>query len=108
MKDVLRLSLPLTLWLISFSALYGLQGLVCAAEWYVLPGPGGMAWGRVVVLAAVAAAVLLQAGVLLLVGARQASAEMDFMRGATLGLAVVALLATVWTSVPIVVLPLCE
>jgi hypothetical protein len=108
MKDVLRLSLPLTFWLISFSALYGLQGLVCAGEWYVLPGPGGMAWGRVVVLAAVAAAVLLQAGVLLLVGATQDSAAEDFMRGATLGLAAVALLATVWTSVPIVVLPLCE
>jgi hypothetical protein len=101
MKDVLRLSLPLTLWLIGFCALYGLQGLVCSGDW-------GVAWGRVVLLAAAAAAVLVQGGLLLLLGATRAAAAPGFTRGVSLALAVIALVATVWTAVPVAVLPLCE
>ena len=33
MTNVLRLALPFTLWIIGFSALYGLQGLACSRHW---------------------------------------------------------------------------
>jgi hypothetical protein len=106
MKDVLRLSLPLTLWLIGFSALYGLQGLVCSGDWGA--GPEDLASGRIVLLAAVVAAVLVQGGMLFLLGATRAGAAPGLMRSVSLALAAIALIATLWASVPVAVLPLCE
>ena len=108
MKDVLRLSLPLTFWLIGFSAIYGLQGVVCSGGWGTAPGPGGMAWGRVVLLAAVVAAVLVQAGTLVLLGATRAAAAPGLLRNVSVALAAIVLIATVWTSMPVALLPLCE
>src|SRR5690606_2538278 len=33
MTDLLRISVPLTAWLVAFSAVYGLHGLVCSEHW---------------------------------------------------------------------------
>ena len=103
MRDVLRLSLPLTLWLISFSALYALHGLVCAGAWGATPGPGNLAWGRIALVALGLAAVLLQTAAIVLL----ARSTAGFIRTTSLALAVVALVATAWTAAPAALLPLC-
>lgn len=100
MKDVLRLSLPLTLWLISFSALYGLHAVICALEW----GEDG----RVLLLAAGSLVVLTQGIALLLLLGNRFGAKPGFARTASLSLATVALVAAVWTSAPVLLLPMCQ
>jgi len=107
MKDVLRLSLPLTVWLISFSAVYGLHGLVCAGDWGAWPGPGTLNWGETALLAFAATAVLTQAIMLFLLAGPWLGAAPGFLRQTSLSLAVVALIATAWTHAPIAVLPMC-
>lgn len=108
MKDVLRLSLPLTLWLIWFSGLYGLHGLVCAGTWGALPGPGGLSLGRAALLAAATGALGTQGLALALLGHARLGAAPGFPRRASLSLAAVALLATAWTSLPVALLPTCQ
>ncbi|PWS35253.1 hypothetical protein DFH01_23405 [Falsiroseomonas bella] len=105
MRDVLRISVPLTIWLASFSAVYGLQGLVCSPRWGA--AGLGLAAGRVALVAAAVAAVALQAVLLLgLRGPRLAPAS-GFVRGVSLALAVVALVATAWTLLPVATTSLC-
>ncbi len=107
MTEVLRLALPLTLWLISFSALYGLHGVVCAADWPLAPGPSGIAWGRLALLAGAAAAILVQLAALVALGWTRLGPAPGFMRRTTLTLAAAALIAAIWTSLPAAVLPVC-
>jgi hypothetical protein len=107
MTDVTRLSLPLTLWIISFSAIYGLHGLACAGGWALEEGPAGLSWGRAVLLAAGLAAVAVQALGVLALARPPWGAPPGFLRRTSLSLAVVSLLATAWTALPVAVLPLC-
>lgn len=107
MTEVLRMALPLTLWLISFSALYGLHGLVCAADWPLAPGPAGIAWGRLALLTGAALAILAQLAVLVALGRTRLGPTPGFLRRATLTLATAALIAAIWTSLPAAVLPIC-
>jgi hypothetical protein len=107
MTDILRLSLPLTVWLISFSAVYGLHGGLCAAGWDTWPGPGGLTWGRSALLAAAALAVLTQTLLLWLLATPRFGAAPGFLRQTSLSLAAVALIATLWTHAPMAALPLC-
>jgi hypothetical protein len=107
MRDVLRLSLPLTLWLITFSALYGLHGLICAGNWGADPGLGSLPLGRTALLAAAAVALLTQGAMIFLLFGSRVGAASGFLRQTSLALAVVALVATVWTVVPIALLPTC-
>ena len=107
MTEVLRMALPLTLWLVSFSALYGLHGMICATDWTLAPGPGGIAWGRLALLAGAALAVLEQLAVLVALRWTRLGPAPGFMHRATLTLAVAALIAAIWTSLPAAVLPIC-
>ena len=54
MIEILRLSLPITVWLTGFSAVYALQGLSCSRHW-----PADLE-ARPVLLAAWAIAIVLQ------------------------------------------------
>lgn len=96
MSDVIRLFGPLLLWLAAFSAIYGLQGVVCAQ---------GM--GHTVVLAAWGLAVLLQGAVLAVLATRRFGAPSRFVRRVSMALAGVALVAVVWTLAPVAFLPAC-
>ncbi len=107
MKDILRLSLPLTIWLVSFSAIYGLHGVLCQFDWSGLSGPFGMLWGRLVLVAAWAVAVVLQAMTLVVLLTPRFGGPPGFMRSTTLTLAIVALVAAAWTMFPVAVLSLC-
>ena len=99
MKNVLRLSVPIALWLAGFSAVYALQGLSCSRHWPPdLPA-------RPVLLATWALAVVLQAGLLWLL-LRDASPS-RFVRATSLALAGVALVAALWTLMPVVVTSSC-
>lgn len=58
MSLLLRMALPLTLWLASFSALYALHGLLCSSRWAL---EQGMLAGRAPLVAAVLLALAAQA-----------------------------------------------
>lgn len=99
MTDVLRIALPFTLWIIGFCALYALQGLACSHHW-----PTGLD-GRTALVAAAALFVLGQGVVLAAVLSRPAATRFA-QRVATI-LAVAALAAAVWISLPLLALTVC-
>jgi hypothetical protein len=96
MTDVLRLFGPLVLWLASFSAVYGVQGLSCAQGWS--NAPVVIAWGIAIVLQAALLALLYSARF----GMRDGPG-----RWASLVLGVIGLIAVIWTLFPSVVLRAC-
>lgn len=102
MTDILRLSVPLTVWLASFSAIYGLSAIICSAG--TAPEPS---YGRAGLLAAWLFAIALQA--VLLVGLRspRLASSSAFVRKTSFVLSASALVATIWTLFPVVNAPLC-
>ncbi|WP_137180682.1 hypothetical protein [Roseomonas sp. AR75] len=105
MRDVLRIALPLTVWLGAFSAVYGLEGLVCSERWTA----AGLdrATGRLALVGAWAAAVALQAVLLIGLRSPRFASPSGFVRCVSLTLAGVALLATAWTLLPVATSTLC-
>ena len=99
MIEILRLSLPMTIWVTGFSAVYALQGFTCSRHW-----PDDL-WARPVLLAAWAACVGLQ--VLGLVAVRRAPSTSRFVQTAATALAGTALLAAVWTLMPVLAVSEC-
>lgn len=105
MIDILRISVPLTVWLASFSAVYGLEGLVCSRRW---AGIGlDLEAGRLALLAAWLLAIAVQVALLLLLRSPRFALPSAFVQRVSLTLAVVALIATVWTLFPVVATSLC-
>jgi len=99
MKEILRLALPFTVWIVGFCAIYGLQGLSCSRHW-----PEGLDARAVLIGAAVLYAL---AQVLVLVAVRRGPYELAFMQRAATVVAVAALAAAVWVSLPVVALSVC-
>jgi hypothetical protein len=93
MIEILRLSLPLTAWIAGFSAIYGLQGLTCSRHW-----PAGVE-ARPLLIAAWAIAILLQG--LILLAILRAPSTSRLVQGVATALAVTALIAAVWTMMPV-------
>lgn len=104
MRDILRLTVPATVWLASFSAVYGLQALICSDRW---PEADGHPWGRAALVALWLTAVALQAAFVVALRSRRFGSASVFFRGVSLTLAVVALVATVWTLMPLVTTTAC-
>ncbi|GGM12895.1 hypothetical protein GCM10011534_38690 [Pseudooceanicola nanhaiensis] len=97
MRSLLRLALPLTLWLACFSAVYGLAGLLCSSRW----SPVADDTTRLTLLALAAmAAVVLQAGLVLALRSPRWQDPDTTLRRASLVLAVAALVSTIWTLLP--------
>ncbi|KZY01145.1 hypothetical protein A3747_15380 [Sulfitobacter sp. HI0076] len=103
---MLRILLPLLVWLVSFSAIYGLQGLGCALGWAKVAWLG-LPLFRWALLIAWLAAIVLQLLLLLTVGKWSFGPTTDFYRKVNLATALSGLTATVWTSFPIVVSSTC-
>ncbi len=100
MKEILRLSLPISVWLIGFSVLYGLQGLACSRHW-----PAG--WeARPLLIAAWVVWVVVQ-GVLLISVLNRGPTSRQ-MQPIVIALAVTSLFAAVWTGMPVVATTLCS
>ena len=104
MIAILRLSLPLTLWLAAFSAVYGLHGLLCSSRWAAfapeLPG-------RALLVGAAFAALALQALLLVLLRSSQWPQPGVAIHRISLMLATAALVGTAWTLVPVLVTSHC-
>jgi hypothetical protein len=96
MIDVLRLFGPIVLWLASFSAVYGLQGLSCA-----------QGWSHGVVVIAWLVTIALQVAALLVVRSPVSGVPAGSGRWASLALAIVGVVAIVWTLFPVVLLTAC-
>jgi hypothetical protein len=99
MREVLRLSVPLALWLASFSAVYALQGLSCSRHW-----PEGLP-ARPFLILAWGLAVALQAG--LVWALLRDPSPSPFVRVTSLALACLALAAAAWTLLPVAVTSTC-
>ena len=100
MIEILRLSLPITVWLTGFSAVYALQALSCSRHW-----PDDME-ARPVLLAAWAVAVVLQLVILMVVLC--APSPSRFVQMTATALAATALVAAVWTMMPVVATSVCN
>lgn len=105
MTDILRISVPLTVWLAAFSAVYGLQGLICSPRW--AEASLGLDIGRIALIAAWLLSIALQVAFLLALRSPRFASPSRFMQGTSLALALAALVATVWTFLPVATTSLC-
>lgn len=99
MSQILRLSLPMTVWLIGFSSLYALQGLSCSRLWPPDLNP------RAVLIYAAVLLVCIQG--LMLWSIIRKPAVSVFMQWTATFLASVALGSAIWISAPVVALSVC-
>lgn len=100
MIEILRLSLPITVWLIGFSAVYALQGLSCSRHW-----PSEVA-ARPVLIAAWIIAVGLQA--LMLVAVLHVPSPSRFTQTIATALAATSLVAAIWALMPVLAVSVCQ
>jgi hypothetical protein len=104
MKEVLRIAIPLTLWLVSFSAVYALHGVICGAQLAWLADP---AMARTALISAWLVAVFAQLAVLIALLHPRLGGPPGVARWIAVTLAVAALVAAIWTLFPVAVLSLC-
>lgn len=100
MTHVLRLSLPFTLWIVGFSAIYALQGLSCSRHW-----PEGLDARTALIL--VAALFVLAQGILLAAILATPSPS-KFLQTTTAVLGAAALGAAFWTALPVMAITGCD
>ncbi len=105
-NEILRISVALTAWLAAFSAIYGLQGIVCSDRWS--HAGFDLAAGRAVLIAAWAAAIALQLALLRALRSPRLASRSVFVRRVSVTLCVAAIVATVWTQLPIVTTSICR
>lgn len=99
MTNVLRLSLPFTVWIVGFCAVYALQGLSCSRHW-----PEGVE-PRLALIVAAGLFVAIQALVLAFVMARPSQSR--FVQGTTTTLGAAAFAAALWISLPVLTITVC-
>lgn len=105
MTDILRISVPITVWIAAFSAVYGLEGIVCSDLW---SGAGlSLGHGRVALIVAWAAAIALQVVLLLALRRPRFGSSLLWVRRVSTILGCVALVATVWSLMPVATTSLC-
>ncbi|TNC61042.1 hypothetical protein [Rubellimicrobium roseum] len=105
MTDILRISGPLTLWLTAFSAVYGLQGLICSPRW--AEAGLDLAAGRMALALAASLVLGLQVAFLLALRTTRFASCSGFVRTLSLGLSTVALVASAWTLIPVATTSAC-
>ncbi len=91
------------LWSLAFLALYVGHGTLCPLE------AGGGPEARAVLLGIWAVIMIAHTGLIVWFArrCRSASSEMRFIRSVSLILAIAAMVATVWTGLPVATLTLC-
>jgi hypothetical protein len=94
---ILRLALPLTLWIASFSGVYALHGLLCSGRFAGMVEEGT---ARLLLVLAALAALAMQALLLTALRAPRWREPDPALRRIGLGLAVVALVSTAWSLLP--------
>ncbi len=99
MIEILRLSLPISLWITGFSAVYALQALSCSRHW-----PDDVD-ARPVLLAAWFVAIAVQ--VIGLMAVLYAPSPSRFVQTTAIAIAITALVAAVWTMMPVLTVSVC-
>ena len=99
MIEILRMSLPISFWITGFSAVYALQGLSCSRHW-----PDDME-ARPVLLAAWFVAIAVQA--LGLMAVLYAPSSSRFVQSTAVVIAGTALVAAIWTMMPVLAASVC-
>lgn len=105
MKDLLRILVSPVVWLATFSAVYGLHGLVCELD----PGGSGpgVPWSRLVLATAFHLAVLAQLALLALLYSARFGAAPGFARTVSRTSGWTGLVATIWTLFPALATSIC-
>ena len=106
MTDVLRILISLLLWLVVFSAVYGLHGIGCAAGWENID-VHGVSLVRLVLVAAWALALLAHLALLKALLSPRFRSASHFISRVSIALAIAALAATGWTLFPVAFLSRC-
>ncbi|MGX9855077.1 hypothetical protein ACR03S_06520 [Limimaricola variabilis] len=104
MNAILRLSLPLTLWLAAFSAVYGLHGLLCSSRWATIAPEVP---GRALLVGAALVAVALQVMLLAVLRSSRWPHPSAAIHGISMTLAAAAVVGTAWTLVPVLATSHC-
>ena len=99
MIEILRLSLPITVWLTGFSVIYALQGLSCSRHWPMDTDT------RTVLIGVSALGVLVQVLILLVV--LYAPSTSRFLQSTATALAAAAVVAAAWTMMPVLAAYVC-
>ena len=105
MTDILRISIPVTVWIAAFSAVYGLEGVICSDLWRA----AGLSLdhGRSALVAAWVAAIALQSALLAILSRPRFASPLPWVQRLAMILGCVALAATVWSLMPMVTTSLC-
>jgi hypothetical protein len=106
MKDVVRIVIAMLVWLAVFSALYGLEGVGCAAGWHHIKLTGATLFQAAMTIAFLVALLILVAVLVALRSPRFRSAS-PFVAHISIILAVAALVAGAWTLFPALALSHC-
>ncbi len=105
MKDLARILLAPLVWLTSFSAVYGLHGLICG---HGLDGVvGGVDVGRALLVLAYGLAVVIQAAIVWALHKSRLAASGRFAAFASRTTAWVGLAAAIWTLLPTITTTRC-
>lgn len=99
MSNILRLSLPFTVWIFGFCGVYALQGFACSRHW-----PPGLD-ARTALIAAAALFIAMQG--LVLWRTVSAPSSTSFVQATATILGAAALGAALWTSLPVLSLTVC-
>ena len=106
MNDILRISLPLTIWIAAFSAVYGLEGIICSDLW--TKAGLSLGQGRVTLIVSWAIAIVLQVVLLFSLRMPRFGSSLPWVQRTSTVLAWVALVATTWSLMPVLTASLCR
>lgn len=104
MTEVLRILIAPLVWLASFSAIYGLHGLLCQNA---LAAVAGFPAERAVLMAAYGVAIAFQIILLWILHHPRFAAPSGLLRLVSRASGWTGLIASVWTLFPVVALPTC-
>jgi hypothetical protein len=105
-KDIIRILIAPLVWLASFSAVYGLHGLICGH------GIDGMVFGviavpRLLLVGAYGLSILIQVGLVWALHSRRFSSPSPFVRFVSRATGWVGLVSAVWALLPTVTTTYC-
>lgn len=99
MIEIMRLSLPISLWIVGFSLLYGLQGFSCSSHW-----PTQIDARPLLIFAGVIGVAVQMVSLAILC---KRPSQSHFVQKTALILAATAIVAAIWTAIPILATTIC-
>ncbi|MBB5721932.1 hypothetical protein FHS72_001556 [Loktanella ponticola] len=105
MKDIFRILIAPLVWFASFSAVYGLHGLLCGHE--VSGVVLGLPLERAYLVAAYVCAIAVQVVLIVALYSSRLASPSPFVRFVSHATGWVGLIATIWSLVPVVFTTYC-